>query len=64
MAVPMGRALIQPKEIINKYVHIRQELGVGAEEEWVTEQRGQGSIHRGGCSTKQCSCPVIQLVQM
>ena len=30
MAVPVNRALIQPKGIINKDVHKRQKLGVGA----------------------------------
>ena len=40
MAAPVGRALIQPKEIIHKYVHIRQELGVRTEEKRVVVQRG------------------------
>ena len=44
MMAPVGQALIQPKEVTQKYVHIRQELDVGAEEEGVPRQRNQGSI--------------------
>ena len=35
MGEPVGQALIQPKEIINKDVHIRQELGIGEKEKGV-----------------------------
>ena len=40
MAPPVGWALSHPKEVINKYVPIYQELGVGAEEEGVLKKTG------------------------
>ena len=44
MVAPVGWYLQQPKEVIYKDVHIRQELGVGAKEEEITGQRNQGRI--------------------
>ena len=44
MAVTVGWDLRQPKEVIYVDVHIRQDLGVGAEEEGILGQRNQGNI--------------------